>query len=270
MIPKLERLQIRLADGIAQIALARPDKANAMDAQMFWDIGQAFDWLDRSPEARVAVLSGQGRHFCAGLDHSVLATIRPAQGTGRDVAALRRQIMAMQAQITKIEACRKPVIAAIQGACIGGGLDIAAACDLRLMSQDARISLKEVDLGIIADVGVLQRLPHLIGEGRTRDLAFTARTFDAQEALSMGLAQSVWSDPAALQGAAMALAAQLAAKSPLALQGTKEVMTRRLHPAICEGLEHVATLNAGVMFSEDLDEVMAALGEKRPPQFPDL
>lgn len=269
MTPSFTQINLRLEAGIAYVELFRPEKANAMTEVMFTEIGQAFAWADETAEVRVVLLSGAGRHFCAGLDHSVLAAIRP-QGLGRAVEVLRRRILQMQDCVTQIEACRKPVIAAIHGACIGGGLDVAVACDIRLMTEDARLSLKEVDLGIIADVGVLQRLPHIVGEGRARDMAFTAREVSGTEAYRIGLADYLTKDAQALTHEALRLAEDLAAKSPLALQGTKQVMTRRLSASIREGLDHVATWNAGVMFSEDLEEALAAFQDRRQSRFDNL
>ena len=270
-IPGLSRIRLAAEGGIARITLARADKANAFDALMWQELGQAMRWLDETPALRVGILDGDGRHFSAGLDHAMLDDLRPAPGIapGHGIERLRQQILEVQASVTAIERCRKPVIAAIHGACIGGGLDIATACDIRLVAEGARMSVKEVDLGIIADVGVLQRLPLLVGEGRARELAFTAREFGAAEAGRIGLAEYVCTDVDALREAAMALARTLAAKSPMALRGTKQVMLRRSAVAIEAGLDHVATLNAGVMFSRDLDEALAATREGRPPVFVD-
>ncbi|WP_276947065.1 crotonase/enoyl-CoA hydratase family protein, partial [Haematobacter massiliensis] len=254
--PALRRLSLRLEGSVAHLVLSRPEKANALDAPFWQDLHAAFRWLDEAAPVRVVVLSGAGRHFCAGLDHSMLSALRPDPGAcpARESERLRRAILAIQESVTAIERCRKPVIAAIHGACIGGGLDIVAACDIRLATHDARFSVKEVDLAIVADVGVLQRLPALVGEGRAREMAFTAREVGGREALSIGLVQQVHGEAGALMAAAEALARHLAAKSPLALRGTKEVMVRREADRIAEGLEHVATLNAGILFSRDMEE----------------
>lgn len=266
MRPALDTIAIELRGHVAVLTIDRPDKANALDLTGWDDLGRAARWIGEDDEVLAAVICGQGRHFCAGLDPSVLDALRPGEGEAAAGAAhrLNREIRRLQDTVTALETCPKPVIAAIHGACIGGGLDIAAACDIRLCSDDARFSVKEVDLAIVADMGVLQRLPHLIGEGRARELALTARTFDAAEAERIGLVTGRYSDRAALDDAAADLAASLAAKAPLAVQGTKAVMTRRLRAEVADGLDHVATLNAGIMFSPALDAAVAAMPVRKP------
>ena len=173
-LPVFSTLAISLDEGIADISLNRPDKSNAMNDAMWQEIRQAFEWVDATPEARVAILSGAGKNFCAGIDLAMLGSIqqRIAHADGaRSREALRRIILDLQDCLSSIERCRKPVLAAIQGACVGGGLGLVACCDMRYATPDAVFAIREIDLAMVADIGTLQRLPHLIGEGMTRELA---------------------------------------------------------------------------------------------------
>jgi enoyl-CoA hydratase len=165
------------------VRLNRPDKANAMNAAMWQEIRQAFHWVDATPEARVAVLQAEGKYFTAGIDLQMMMGLGPQIANdcdGRMREALRRVILDMQDTLTSLERCRKPVLAAIHGACIGGGIDLITCADMRYCSADASFTIKEIDIGMTADVGTLQRLPRLVGEGITRELAYTGRTFDAR------------------------------------------------------------------------------------------
>ena len=171
---EFETLKITESDGVAHIELNRPDKANAINGAMWTDMRAAFDWLSGS-RARVGVLSARGRHFTAGIDLDLLAALKSeitSLPEGWRQERLREKIAELQEAISAAESCRKPILAAIHGACIGGGVDLVTACDMRYATQDARFSVKEVDLAIVADLGTLQRLPRLIGEGLARELAF--------------------------------------------------------------------------------------------------
>jgi len=271
-MPELRCLNLTLTGAIARIELNRPTKANALNGALWREIGEACRWVDETPAARVAILSGAGRHFCAGIDfelmNELLAEVK-ALSPGQREEHLRRIILGLQAALTALETCRKPVLAAIQGLCIGGGLDLIAACDLRYASADAAFSLKEVDLAIVADVGSLQRLPHLIGEGQVRELAFTARQFDAAEAQAMGLINRVYPDSDALWDGVQAIAATIAAKSPLAVRGIKQALNYGRDHRVADGLEQVATWNAAMLLSADTQEAITAAMQKRPAQFAD-
>ena len=271
-MPELRCLNLTLTGAIARIELNRPTKANALNGALWREIGEACRWVDETPAARVAILSGAGRHFCAGIDfelmNELLAEVK-ALSPGQREEHLRRIILGLQAALTALETCRKPVLAALQGLCIGGGLDLIAACDLRYASTDAAFSLKEVDLAIVADVGSLQRLPHLIGEGQVRELAFTARQFDAAEAQAMGLINRVYPDSDALWDGGQAIAATIAAKSPLAVRGIKQALNYGRDHRVADGLEQVATWNAAMLLSADTQEAITAAMQKRPAQFAD-
>ncbi len=271
-MPEFASLNLTLADHIAQIELNRPDKANALNGTLWREIGAASRWVDETPEARVAVLSGAGRHFCSGIDFELMGEVLDgveALPPGRKEERLRRTIVELQAAFTALENCCKPVLAAVHGLCIGGGLDLIAACDMRYASADAAFSLKEVDLAIVADVGSLQRLPYLIGEGQVRELAFTARQFDAAEAREIGLVNRVYADAAQLRDGVHAIAAGIAAKSPLTVRGIKQVLNHGRDHGVADGLDYVATWNAALLLSDDTREAVAAALQKRPPKFAD-
>ena len=270
--PTFTTLALSLDQGIAEIRLARPDKSNAMNDAMWQEIRQAFDWVDATAAARVAILAGAGRNFCAGIDLAMLGSIqqRIANPDGaRRREALRRLILDQQDCLSSIERCRKPVLAAIQGACVGGGLDLVSCCDMRYAAADAYFSIKEIDLAMVADVGTLQRLPRLIGEGTSRELAYTGRRVDAAEAEKLGLVNRLFASPEDLQTGVRAIAADIAGKSPLATRGLKEVMNYSRDHSIADGLNYVATWNAALLLSADLDECLAAQQENRPPNFAD-
>jgi len=239
---------------------------------MWHEIRDAMRWLDETPEARVAIIRGAGRQFTAGIDLALLGAVRAEVADacdGRSREKLRRLILDLQDTLTAIERCRKPVIAAIHGACIGGGVDLVTACDIRLASADAVFSVKEIDVGMTADLGTLQRLPRIVGEGMARELAYTGRPFDGREAREMRLVNRCHDTPEALMAGALELARAIAAKSPLAVRGAKEMITYARDHSIADGLDHVATWNAAMLLSADLPEAIEAAREKRKPDFRD-
>ncbi len=270
--PTFTTLALNLTDGIAEIRLNRPDKSNAMNEAMWQEIRQVFEWVDATPEARVAILAGEGKNFCAGIDLVMLGSIqqRIAHPDGaRSREALRRLILDLQDCLSRIERCRKPVIAAIHGACVGGALDLVSCCDMRYATSDAIFSIKEIDLAMVADVGTLQRLPHLIGQGLSRELAYTGRNVDAEEAEKIGLINRVFATKTALTAAVQEIAQNIATKSPLAIRGLKEVMNFSRDHSVADGLNFVATWNAALLLSGDLNECITAQREKRAPKFED-
>jgi len=270
--PEFSTLAITLVDHIAEVRLNRPDKSNAMNEAMWQEIGQAFEWVDATPEARVAILSGEGKNFCAGIDLAMLGSIQQkiAHADGaRSRETLRRLILDLQDCLNSIERCRKPVLAAIQGACVGGALDLVTCCDMRYAAPDAVFSIKEIDLGMVADVGTLQRLPRLIGEGMARELAYTGRNVDADEAEKLGLINFKFDDFFRLTVGVREIAQTIAAKSPLAIRGTKDVLNFSRDHSVADGLNYVAGWNAAMLLSADLGECIAAQREKRRPNFAD-
>ena len=263
---------VEVADGVAQLRLDRPEAANAMNRAMWFELRDAMRELDADPSVRVVVLSGNGRNFCSGIDLEMLGELHGVAGgdsRGHGSEALRRTILDLQDCITSVERCRKPVLAAVHGVCIGGGLDLAVACDLRYSTDDAKFVLKEVDMGLAADVGVLQRLPRIVGEGVAREMAYTCRAVSGAEAARLHLVNESLPDPDALRERVGSLAAELAAKSPLAMRGTKYAITYARDHSVADGLEQIAGWNGGTLISADLEEALAAFGEKRPGNFRD-
>lgn len=256
---------------IAHIMINRPAKANAMDKAFWTEMVEIFNWVDGTDKIRVAVISGVGKHFSAGIDLQMLAQVAAgmAQDVGRNAEYIRRNILRMQSAFNAIDECRKPVIAAIHGYCIGGGIDLISACDMRYSTPDAHFSIKEVDMGLAADVGTLQRLPRLIGDGMMRELAYTGRAVYGEEAARIGLVNQLFADHTSLLEGAMDIAEQIAAKSPLAIRGTKEMIRYSRDHSVADGLNYIATWNAAMLQSEDLELAIAAHMSKRPAEFAD-
>jgi enoyl-CoA hydratase len=220
---------------------------------------------------RAVIVRGHGENFSYGLDLASMMGALGQHAGGNNLALERTRLLDLigetQKAFNNVASCRKPVIAAVSGWCVGGGLDLIAACDIRLCSSDARFSLREVKVAIIADLGSLQRLPHIIGEGYTRELAFTGKDIDAARAREIGLVSDVYETPAAALDAARRLAREVADNPPLVVQGIKQVMNRRTESSTAEGLRHVAVWNAAFLQSEDLAEAMSAFAERRQPRF---
>lgn len=267
-------VHLEVDDHVATVRLNRPQRANALDLPGWAALRTAFEDIDRRAEVRVVVLRGEGPHFCAGIDLSVLSDLRDRSGArtgceGRDRERLGRWIEDLQDCVSSIERCRVPVIAAIHGVCFGGGVDIICACDLRYATRDARFCVKEIDLAITADLGVLQRMPHIIGDGRTRELVYTAKEFDGDHAERIGLVSGAFESGAALNVAVDGVARVLAAKSPLAIRGTKKALLSARDSGVAAGLRQVADWNAATLLSNDLSEALSAHHERRLPRFQD-
>jgi enoyl-CoA hydratase len=262
-------LKLRISDHIAFVSFNRPEKANALNSEAWTELHNAFTELDQDETVRAIVLSGEGKHFCSGIDLSLLQTITQSDEScgARINEKLRKQIRDLQAAVTAIENCRKPVLAAISGGCIGAGLDIVCACDLRYASEEAYFSIKEIDMGMVADLGTLQRLPRLIPEGIVRELAFTGRNLTAYEAEKLGLTNRIFANPDELYEAVKTIAFQIAAKSPISIRGTKHILNYSRDHSISDGLSYMATWNAAMLLSEDLKEVFNAKQQKRNPEF---
>ena len=228
---------------------------------------------------RAVVIGAKGPHFSVGLDLKAMGSLLTDGGDvradGRTSAAsmaarargARSEVLRLQDAITAVARCPKPVIAAVHGYCIGGGVDLIAACDIRLASADAVFSVREAKMAIVADLGSLQRLPAIIGAGHLAELAFTGKDITAERAKEIGLVNDVAADAEGVLKAAQTLAAEIAANSPIAVQGTKAVLAANEGRTVAEGLDYVATWNAGMLASDDLTEAVTAFMEKRAPKF---
>ena len=248
-------------------------------APEFWvDFPEIMDALGEDPQVRAIVIAARGNSFTIGLD---LMAFGPAVMTG-DLAAIGgaespsdvakrvntyRQIKLMQRTFSSIADNPKPVVAAIHGHCIGAGVDLATACDIRLAAKDAIFSVRETRIAMVADVGTLQRLPFIIDPGRVAELVYTGRDWDAGEAMDIGFISGLFADAAAVQRSAMEMAAAIAANSPLAVQGSKAVLNSAKKHRVARDLDTVALWNAAFLYSDDLGEAIQAFLEKRPPQY---
>ncbi|HJR92805.1 MAG TPA: crotonase/enoyl-CoA hydratase family protein [Acidimicrobiia bacterium] len=261
-------LRLERRNRVGWLWLDRPDKHNALSAQMWVDIPRAVAELADDDEVRVVVVAGRGPSFTVGIDVAMLMSLQPE---GASVAVQKRQLMGeikrLQATMTSFAECPKPVIAAIHGYCLGAGMDLITACDIRLAAADAVFSVRETRLALVADVGTLQRLPRLVAAGHAAELVYTGADIDAARAEKLGLVNDVHPDAAALHSAAQALGEAIAVNSPLAVQGSKSVMRAGEQLSTDQALEHVALWNAAFLHSNDLQEAFASFTEKRDADF---
>jgi enoyl-CoA hydratase/carnithine racemase len=258
--------RIEKEGNVAWLILNRPEKRNVMNWQFFSDLQENFELFDNDPEVRVVVIRAEGKMFTAGLDLEGAASLS-GDSSASSREDMRRFILRLQDGISAVERCRKPVVAAVHGWCIGGGVDLLSACDIRLATADALFSVREPRIGIIADLGTLQRLPTVIGHGWSRELALTGRDFTAEEALKIGFITHVCSSREELYKKANEIAGEIAALPPLAVQGTKDVLLNGRDNGVYQGLRYVAQKNAAQIPNDDMIEALAAFLEKRKPRF---
>ena len=269
---RYETLTVDVADHIAHVQLSRPDALNTMNEAFWRELPDAFDALSIRSDVRVAVLSSTGRHFTAGLDLSMGA------GFGIDQAAeparwgekLRHKIRRMQDTFTALERCRVPVIAAVQGGCLGGGVDLVTACDLRYATADAYFTIQEVNIAIVADVGTLQRIPHLLPLGLIKELAYTGRKFTAEEAARHGFVNAIADSHDGVVALAMDTARTIAAKSPVAIAGIKDVVNHAREHTVRDGLEYVSALNTSLLATHDVPKGVQAAMARKEATYDDL
>jgi enoyl-CoA hydratase len=270
-----EVLELRVEGPIATLWLDRPEKRNALGRALWHDLPLATQAVAEDPAVRVLVLAARGPHFTVGLDLKEMGGAslggagesRP-NSPARTNLATYRQIRRMQDAVTALERLAVPVIAAVHGYCIGGGVDLVCAADIRLASADAVFSVREAKVAIVADLGTLQRLPRIVGAGHVAELAYSAKDIDAARAAQIGLINHVHAGSAEqVLAAAYELAGEIAANSPLAVQGTKAVLRANDGATVDEGLDFVARWNSAFLQSNDLTEAMVAFFERRPPNF---
>lgn len=263
---------VNIQDKVATVSFNRPDKANALHIEAWDEMRSIFNQLSDTPEARVIILKGEGKHFCAGIDLELLMSLNELKKIsceGRRGEHLRKFILNLQDAVSVIEKCAKPVIAAIHNGCIGGGVDIAAACDMRYCTDDAYFTIKEIDMGMVADLGTLQRLPKLISPGLVSEMAYTGRKVSGTEAASIGLVNRSFASHDELLVGVNQIAAEIASKSPLSIRGAKEVMRYAKDHSVEDSLNQIATWNAAMILSDDLTEAFKATLEKRAPKYND-
>ncbi|MCL7029575.1 hypothetical protein MKW94_022321 [Papaver nudicaule] len=274
-IPKFKTLEIFQKSpnpSVFHLILNNPSLKSALSLDFFTEFPKALVSLDQNPNVNVIILSSHGDHFCSGIDLNAFNSIMKSQSDdqGRVRERLRRVIKGLQDAITAVEQCRKVVIASIHGACVGGGIDLITACDIRYCTKNAFFCVKEVDLAITADLGTLQRLPGIVGYGNAVELALTARRFTAEEAKGFGLVSKVFESKSALDEGVYSMAKGIAMKSPLAVIGTKEVLLRSRDMSVDQGLDYAATWNSAMLPSADLTEAISAQMQKRKPTFAKL
>lgn len=263
-----EHLTVERRDGVGWLWLDRPDKLNALSADMWSDLPVAVGELADDRAVRAVVVAGKGPAFTVGIDLGMLASLQP-EGRSQTEIKLRvyQEIKRLQDTMSAFSECPKPVIAAVHGYCLGAGIDLITACDIRLAAQDATFSVRETRLALVADVGTLQRLPEVVSAGHAAELAYTGRDIDAARAEKIGLVNDVYADVDSLHAAAQTMGQEIAANSPLSVQGSKAVLRAGSEMSTDQALDHVALWNAAFLHSNDLMEALTARAEKRPPEF---
>jgi len=274
-----ECFDVSIEGNIAHLRLNRPAAFNSMVPAFWRELPEIVRDIDDNAKARVIVISSTGKHFCSGMDLAVFtsgqsAATSAAQGggePGRKRSALRRMVLELQKTFNCLDEARVPVLMAIQGGCVGGAVDFASACDIRYATQDAFFVIQEINLGMTADVGTFPRLCHLIPQGWVRELAYAGRILPAAKAKEIGLVNEVFDSQEAMLDHVMAVARDIAAKSPLAVHGSKVMINYARDHSIADGLDYIATWQAGMYHPEhDMRESFKAWAEKREAQFEDL
>ena len=275
-IAKYKSFTVDVADHVASLVLSRPDELNTMSRDFWVELGEVLEEINKNSEVRVVVMSSTGKHFCAGMDLSAFSNgvDNIPDGKKPDHArigeAVYRVAKELQGYISSLEKIRVPVIAAIQGGCIGGAVDLVTACDIRLASKDAFFCIQEINIGMAADVGTLQRLPKIIPDSKMREMAYTGRRMYADEAKETGLVSDTYESQDEMLAAANELAKVIASKSPVAIYGLKAVMNYSRDHSVSEGLEYNALWSGAMLSQKDMTEAITANMEKRDATFNDL
>jgi enoyl-CoA hydratase len=268
--------EVSVESGVAHIQLCRPDELNTMIEEFWFELPELIRSLDESGTVRAMVISSTGKHFSAGMDLSVFSGDGGLLGgsgvteQGRQRASLFQLVLQLQDSFTSLEKARVPVLAAVQGGCIGGAVDMVCAADMRYASADAFFCVQEINIGMTADVGTLQRLPKIIPDGVARQLAYTGERMPASRALEVGLVNHVFENHEALVDGVLEIARTIAAKSPLAIWGTKEAMTYARDHSVTDSLRQMAAWQSGMFQPGDMMECFAAKAEGREPVFEGL
>ena len=264
--------RLELADHIAHLILNRPDAFNTLNPQFWQELDKVLDTLHRSGESRALVISSTGKHFCAGMALETFAdpNFAPNDRTPEGRAAITDMLAQLQSTFNKIETLRMPVICAIQGACVGGGLDLVATACIRYASAEAFFCVQEINIGMTADLGSLQRLPKLMPLGIVKELAYTGRRMTAQEAASHGLVNAVFDTPEATVAAALACAREIAAKPPIAIWGSRQVINYARDHSVQDSLQQMGWVQSGIWSNRHVMEAVSAMQAKRSGDFPPL
>ena len=264
-------------NGVGHLVLNKGEDLNKMTMNFWYELPKILDEVDRDASLRVLILTSTGKHFCAGMDLKNFGTLgndaekkTNVPDKARIGENLYRVAKELQDMLSKLEKLRIPVLAGIQGGCIGGGLDLVTAADMRFASKDAFFCIQEVNIGMAADIGTLQRLPRVIPEGKVRELAYTGRRMPAEEALETGLVNKVYESLEDMVSGLKEMAAVIASKSPLAVYGTKAILNFSRDHTIAEGLEYNALWSGAMLPQEDMAEAMMSNMEKRDPEFKDM
>jgi len=265
-----ESFNIEVKDHIAHVQFSRPEALNSMNKAFWLELPRCVHDIEANTDARVIVISSTGKHFSAGMDLGVFSDPKsvPMSGDpGRMAENLRRVVLQLQDTLSSLEKVRLPVLAAVHGGCIGGALDLVCAADSRYCTADAYFTIKETELGMTADVGTLQRLPKLMPEGVVRELAYTGRKFGAEEAQRLGFVNTVYENQEAMLEGVMAIAAQIAANSPLAVTGCKEMINFSRDHSVEDSLKYMATWQAGMFRPGDMMRSFQAKAQKQAPSY---
>jgi len=263
---------VTVEEKVGHVRLNRPDALNTMIPQFWSELPQVIAELSDRGDVRAIVVSSTGKHFSAGMDLSVFTSsgLSLEGEPGRRNTTFMLLVKRLQESFTALERARVPVLAAVQGGCIGGAVDMVCAADMRYASADAYFVIQETNIGMTADVGTLQRLPKLIPDGVAREMVYTGRRMSAQRALEVGLVNEVFDDHEALVAGALEIAAEIATKSPLTLWGAKEALVYARDHSVPDSLHQIALWQTGAFQPADMMESFAAKGEKRPPIYEDL
>jgi len=265
--------QISVTNHVASLVLSRPNELNTMSRDFWVELGDVLEEINRNSDIRVVVMSSTGKHFCAGMDLNAFANgvdnipDDKKPDDARIGEAVYRVAKELQEYISTLEKIRVPVIAAIQGGCVGGAVDLVTACDIRLASSDAFFCIQEINIGMAADVGTLQRLPRIIPDSKMREMAYTGRRMYAEEAKDTGLVSDTFESQEKLLDAANKLANEIASKSPVAIYGLKAVMNYSRDHTVSESLEYNALWSGAMLSQKDMTEAMTANMEKREASF---
>ena len=269
---KYSCFEYEIKDKVAHVLMCRPDEFNSMNKAFWSELPSLIEKISDEASARVIVLSAQGKHFCAGMDLANFSQVNeePKAHLGMRKESGYRMTIDLQHTISCLEKSRIPVIAAIQGACVGGGVDLATATDFRFCTKDAFFCIQEINIGMAADVGTLQRLPRLIPEGIVRELAYTGRKFLPEEAMKFGLVNNIYESTEEMMEAVMNVAKEVASKGPLAITSTKEMLNFSRDHSIKDSLNYVALWNTAMSINDEMSVALKAKVEKKEPKFEDL